>query len=203
VQWLGRARAYDEVAAQMAALVDMRRRDLVPDTLLLLEHAPVVTLGRDATPDDLLAPAEALEVRGVAVRFVDRGGRATYHGPGQLVGYPVVKLSSPPLRALVPFIEAIEQLLIDTAAAYGVAARRVPRNRGVWVGGSKLAALGIHLSGGVTSHGFALNVDTDLRAYDDIVPCGLRDAGVTSLAAELGPSAPAFDEVVATLVRAL
>ena len=142
------------------------------DTCLLLEHPSVYTAGRRTEDDE--RPTD-----GTPVIDVDRGGKITWHGPGQLVGYPIVRLPDP--VDVVAHVRRIEQALIDVCAAYGVVAGRVEGRSGVWVENAKVAAIGIRVSQGVTMHGFALNCDPDLTAYDAIVPCGIRDAGVTSL----------------------
>ncbi len=151
-----------------------------PDTLLLLEHESVYTAGRRTEPQD--RPFD-----GTPVIDVDRGGRITWHGPGQLVGYPIVRLPQP--MDVVGHVRRLEELLIGTCARFGVEGRRVAGRSGVWVAGTpdrKVAAIGVRVARGVTMHGFALNVDCDLRAYDRIVACGISDAGVTSLAVETG-----------------
>lgn len=161
----------------------------VPDTVLLLEHPPVYTAGRRTQPHE--RPAD-----GTPVIDVDRGGKITFHGPGQLVGYPIVAL--PDQVYVVDYVRRIEEALIRSCAELGVATGRVKGRSGVWMAADergperKVAALGIRVSGGVTMHGFALNCDTDLSWFDRIVPCGIADAGVTSLSAELGrPVGPA------------
>jgi lipoyl(octanoyl) transferase len=154
-----------------------------PDTVLLLEHPSVFTAGKRTEPAD--RPFD-----GTPVVDVDRGGKITWHGPGQLVGYPILKLADP--IDVVAYVRRVEQLLIDVCASFGVAATRVDGRSGAWVRGDgtrpdrKIAAIGIRVARGVTLHGFALNCDCSLDAYDRFVPCGIRDAGVTSLSAELG-----------------
>lgn len=178
------------------SLVAARRDGTVPDTLLLLEHPPVITLGRNSDPRHLLVDALELARRGVEVHECGRGGDVTYHGPGQLVGYPILALreSDPDVHH---YLRDLEEGLIRTAADFGVAAGRLPGFTGVWAGGRKLAAIGVRLSTGwVTSHGFALNVATDLSAFAAIVPCGIRGRGVTSLAAIRG-DAPSLRDVAA------
>ena len=184
-----------------ARVVSARQRDSIGDTLLLMEHEPVLTLGRNATSANILATEEFLAKRGIAVHEVNRGGDVTYHGPGQLVGYPVFDLRGDlpgkrgPHLGPVDFIRLLEEVLIRTCSEFGVQAQRIPKRTGVWTfaGGlqseRKIAALGIHVSRGVTSHGFALNVTTDLRDFDWIVPCGIADRGVTSLELEADPTA--------------
>lgn len=161
-------------------LVAERQRDLVADQLLLLEHPPVITLGARADADNVLASPAALRRRGVEVHDARRGGDVTYHGPGQLVGYPIVLLK-PDRCDVHRYVRDLEEVLIRAAADFGVRAARAPGLTGVWVGDDKLAAIGVRLSRWVTSHGFALNVTTDLDDFALIRPCGLADRGVTSL----------------------
>ena len=168
---LGRIRYADALALQRE-LVHSRKQGIVPDQLLLLEHPHVITLGRNAKSENLLASDEALERAGIALHETDRGGDVTYHGPGQLVGYPIIDLREWK-RDVVGYVRALEQVLIDTLAEFGLEAARVKGLTGVWVGGRKIAALGVHISRWVTSHGFALNVTTDLSYFQYIVPCGL------------------------------
>lgn len=181
---LGADQDYSEVLARQQILHAQRRNCEIPDTLLLLEHRPVYTLGRSAEASNMLMSDEELHAAGIAKFETRRGGDVTYHGPGQLVGYPIIHLAQQSLKVL-EFIEGIEAALIRTAAGFGVTADRDSRNRGIWVGDNKLAALGIMVSRQVTMHGLALNVNTDLNQYRGIVPCGLHGAGVTSLAREL------------------
>jgi lipoate-protein ligase B len=172
-----------------------------PEVLLLVEHPPVYTLGRRADPAHLLQPEEALRAAGAEVHWIDRGGDVTWHGPGQLVGYPILDLSRRG-RDLHAYVATLEDVLIDVAASYGVLATRRPGMTGVWAGHEKLAAIGIKVARGwVSYHGFALNVDPDLRWFEWIVPCGLHGCGVTSLARLLG-SAPDMDEVADRVARA-
>ncbi len=152
-----------------------------PDTLLLLEHRPVYTLGRSAAESHVLYSEERLRALGIERVTTTRGGDVTYHGPGQLVGYPILHLGEARLRVL-EYIDALEETLIRAVATFGVEAGRDTRNRGVWVGNAKLAALGIRVSRQVTMHGFALNVSPRMADYSGIVACGLQDADVTSLA---------------------
>ena len=157
----------------------------LPGVLLLLEHPHVFTLGRRGRPDDILADAEELKALGTAVRRTDRGGEVTYHGPGQLVGYPILdlrKLASGPLD----YVRRLEHVLIATLADFGIRGESEDRPTGVWVGNAKIAAIGVKISRGVTTHGFALNVDPDLTYFDRIVPCGMPDVPVTSMAAAAG-----------------
>ena len=184
-------RAYAETLELQRTLC--RRRlagELDRDLLLLVEHEPVITLGRATRATSLpLAPAE-LERRRVAVVEVERGGDVTYHGPGQLVGYPILQLREH-REDLHWYLRQLEAALIGALAELGIAAGRKPGLTGVWTGGRKIASSGIHVKQWVTFHGFALNVTTDLRGFDLIVPCGIRDVVMTSVAAELGASAGA------------
>jgi lipoyl(octanoyl) transferase len=166
-------------------LVAQRKAGTVPDTLLLLEHPHVYTLGRNAKKENLLISAEQLAARGAQVFEIDRGGDVTYHGPGQLVGYPILDLAQH-RRDIAWYMRSLEEVLIAVAEEYGIQAGRLAGAPGVWVGNNKLAAMGVHISCWVTSHGFAFNVNTDLRYFDGIIPCGLRDKGVTSLEKLLG-----------------
>lgn len=178
--WLGRV-SYDEGLRLQEALVDARRSGLRPDTLLLLEHPPVVTLGRSTDPDHLLLEPAALRARGIDLYEAGRGGDATYHGPGQLVGYPILALSGK-RRDAHRYLRDLEEAIIRTAGDFGVKAGRIPSLTGVWAGEHKIAAIGVRLSSGwITSHGFALNVGGELSGFRTIVPCGIRDRGVTSL----------------------
>ena len=162
-------------------LVAERKQGVVDDHLLLVEHPHVITLGRNGHKENLLAGDEILSRAGIAFFPTDRGGDVTYHGPGQLVGYPIVDLREWK-RDVGAYVRAIEQTIIDTLADYGIAANRIPKLTGVWVGERKIAAIGVHISRWVTSHGFALNVATDLTYFQYIIPCGLTKP-VTSMAA--------------------
>ena len=175
-------RPYDEVVALQKA-AEARARGGGRETLFLLEHEDVITVGRNAGTADLHVPAEQLARLGVALRPSDRGGKLTFHGPGQLVAYPVLKLEGAE-RDVRSFVRRLEEVLALTAADFGVTAARseLPaRWSSVWVGNDKLAAIGVHLSGWVTTHGVALNVTTRLERFDLFVPCGIPDGGVTSL----------------------
>lgn len=166
-------------------LAELRRQGAVPDTLLLVQHVPVYTIGKRGSLSDFRNGVEAVKSRGADVASVPRGGETTYHGPGQLVAYPILGLRGLGLGARA-YVEALEDAVVSAAGAYGVSARgRVPGRTGVWVGERKLGAVGVRISHGTTSHGLALNVDTDLSAFDEIVPCGAPDKRATSLAAEL------------------
>ena len=161
-------------------LVAERQRDLIADQLLLLEHPPVITRGVGASAGNVLASPAVLRGRGVEIHDARRGGDVTYHGPGQLVGYPIMLLK-PDRCDVHRYVRDLEEVLIRAAAEFGVRATRIPGLTGVWVGNDKLAAIGVRLSRWVTSHGFALNVTTDLDDFALIRPCGLADRGVTSL----------------------
>jgi lipoate-protein ligase B len=169
-----------------------------PHVLILLEHPPTYTLGVRARGEHLLLAEGALARLGAAVHRVDRGGDVTFHGPGQLVGYPILRLSDWGEGPLW-YVRRLETALIDTLSAFGVAAGRVEGRPGVWVRNEKIAAIGVRVSRGITSHGFALNVDPDLSYFQHIVPCGLTDAGVTSMA-RLLPAAPAMAAVMEAAV---
>jgi lipoyl(octanoyl) transferase len=178
--------------------VAARKAGAIPDTLLLLEHPHVYTLGRNAKKENLLISAEQLAARGAQVFETDRGGDVTYHGPGQLVGYPIIDLAQH-RRDIAWYMRSLEGVLIAVAGDYGIRAGRLAGAPGVWVGNDKLAAMGVHISRWVTSHGFAFNVNTDLRYFAWIVPCGLRDKGVTSLQKLLGRRVE-LDEVAEKVV---
>ena len=180
-------------------LVRSRQAGEIGDQLALLEHPPVITVGVSGRgrPDHVLASADGLREHGIEVIDVPRGGDVTYHGPGQLVGYPILSLK-PDRCDVHRYVRDLEEVLIRTAARFGVEAGRIDGLTGVWAGHEKLAAIGVRLSRWVTSHGFALNVDTNLDHFRFIVPCGLAGYGVTSLARILG-AAPPRAEVEATL----
>jgi lipoyl(octanoyl) transferase len=178
--------------------VAARKGGAIPDTLLLLEHPHVYTLGRNARKANLLISAEQLAAHGAQVFEIDRGGDVTYHGPGQLVGYPILDLAQH-RRDIAWYMRSLEEVLIRVAGDYGIQAGRLAGAPGVWVADNKLAAMGVHISRWVTSHGFAFNVNTDLRYFDWIVPCGLRDKGVTSLQKLLGRRVE-MDEVAEKVV---
>jgi lipoyl(octanoyl) transferase len=176
--------------------VALRKEGQIGDVLLLLEHSPVITLGRNAATANILASPKVLAERGVEVFECDRGGDVTFHGPAQLVGYPIFDLRGFPSHegkrnslGVVEYVRRLEEVLIRSCADFGIGTERVPGLTGVWTQGdaqAKIAALGVHISRGVTSHGFALNVNTDLTYFDLIVPCGIATKPVTSMARELG-----------------
>jgi lipoyl(octanoyl) transferase len=178
-------------------LVEARHAQNIGNTLLLLEHPPVLTLGRNSSRSNIVASDELLVRRGVQVHEINRGGDVTYHGPGQLVGYPILDLRSfTPRLGAVEFVRLLEEALIRVCGDFGVPAQRIAERTGVWTiaGGAvpekKIAAIGVHIARGITSHGFALNVTTDLRDFDLIVPCGISDRTVTGLDLEVDPENP-------------
>lgn len=196
VRELGRV-DYGRALQLQQELVDARKLGRIPDQLLLLEHPHVITLGRNGRLENLLAGEDVLARAGISFYPADRGGDVTYHGPGQLVGYPILDLREWK-RDVGAYVRGVEQALIDTLAGFGIAAGRIPKLTGVWVDGRKIAAIGVHISRWVTSHGFALNVDTDLSYFQYIVPCGLTRP-VTSMA-QLGARA-SLPEVARSLAR--
>ena len=212
-------------------LVNLRKDGLIGDVLLLLEHTPVITLGRNAKAKNILASSELLSQRGVEVFESDRGGDVTFHGPGQLVAYPIFDLRGFPVDGTrktlgaVEYVRRLEEVLIRTCADFGIAATRIPGLTGVWTESNarvgtgdparpdesktrqpsakyeaKVAAIGVHISRGVTSHGFALNVNTDLDYFDLIIPCGIGAKPVTSMTKELGKQLP-LQEVAHSISR--
>jgi lipoyl(octanoyl) transferase len=178
---------YGEALALQKQLVEERRHGRIGDVLLLVEHPHVLTLGvrGDGGRSHILAAPGILQSRGVEVHETGRGGDITYHGPGQIVGYPIIDLK-PDRCDVHRYVRDIEDVLIRVAADYGVTAERVAGLTGVWVGADKVAAIGVRIARWITSHGFALNVTTDLAYFDLIVPCGIADRGVTSLSKLLG-----------------
>jgi lipoyl(octanoyl) transferase len=182
---LGRM-GYEAAYALQRELVSRRKAGEIPDQLLFVEHPPVITMGRNAREANILFSREALFASGVEVHETDRGGDVTYHGPGQIVGYPIFDLREWK-RDVGAYLRAVEQVIIEAIGEFGYEGERVPGATGVWVGPAKVAAIGVHLSRWVSSHGFALNVETNLDHFKFIVPCGLNKP-VTSLRA-LGCSA--------------
>jgi lipoyl(octanoyl) transferase len=203
---LGRV-GYGEGLDLQRQLVEARHEARIGNTLILLEHPPVLTLGRNASRANILASDEFLAYRGVEIHEINRGGDVTYHGPGQLVGYPIFDLRSfTPKLGAVQFVRLLEEALIRACGDFGVQATRVGGRTGVWTvaGGSirekKIAAIGVHIARGITSHGFALNVNPDLRDFELIVPCGIADREVTSLEREADPP-PGMDPVRNAVAR--
>lgn len=184
--WLGEVEYRRALDIQLAH-VDRRAEGRIPDTLLLLTHPHVYTLGRNGDEANLLVPAECLAAEGIPVERVSRGGDITYHGPGQLVGYPIVRLDRPDVHR---FVRDLEAALIEALAALGVDSCAVPGLTGVWAGGRKIASIGVGVRRWVTYHGFALNVSTDLSYFRRIHLCGLKGKEATSIKEELGEEVP-------------
>lgn len=187
----------------MLALQEQRHAEVQAgthaDTLFLLEHQPVVTLGKNASTEHLLATRDQLAEQGVELFATGRGGDVTYHGPGQVVGYPILALQEGE-RDIQRYVTALEETMIRTAHSYGVTAARVPGLRGIWVNNNKIGAVGVRIANWTTLHGFAFNVARDLPGFKLIVPCGIHDRGVTSLGRELGYEPP-LDDVMSRLAE--
>ncbi len=207
---------YAEALALQQRLVALRKQQRIGDVLILVEHPPVLTLGRNAHRTNILVSDEELARRGVMLHEINRGGDVTYHGPGQIVGYPILDLrsgfpnQSGPHLGAVEYVRRLEEVLIRACGDYGVMTERIAGRTGVWTlaGGSvaekKIAAIGVHISQGVTSHGFAWNITADLRDFDLIVPCGIADRAVTSLEQEIDESRaamPTMDEARHAVAR--
>lgn len=197
--YLGRVSYAGGIAIQ-ERLASARAERRCPDTLLLLEHPPTVTLGRHACERDVVWSAEEFARRGIPLVRVGRGGGATYHGPGQLVGYPIVAVAHAG-RGVRRFIESLEEILLDVAATFGVAAERHSGFPGIWVGDEKLASIGIEIHRGVSRHGFAINVNMDLAPFSGIAPCGMAGLLMTDLSRAAG-SPVSLENAVAAAVRA-
>ena len=181
VTHLGRV-PYDEALALQADLRERRRAGDVPDLLLVLEHPPVYTLGKRAEPADLPLGEDWYRARGIDVRPTDRGGRVTYHGPGQLVAYPIMEVAG-----VARFVHTMEQAIVDALGDEGIAAEaRATPFTGVWAGEAKIASIGVRVSGGISTHGLAVNVDNDLEPFSWVVPCGMDQARMTSVAQQTG-----------------
>mgnify|MGYP001616288527 CR=1 FL=1 len=163
---------------------DLRYRNEINDTLFLLEHPHTYTLGKVADKENLISSEEQLKELGVSVYEIDRGGDITYHGPGQIVGYPIIKLSDWK-EDTHQYLRGLEEVIIQSCAEYGLKTERNPKYTGVWIGERKIAAMGIKVSRWITMHGFAFNVNTDLSFFNGIIPCGIKDKDVTSLQREL------------------
>lgn len=209
VIYLGRT-DYQTALDLQGTFVHLVKQGRISNTLLLLEHPPVITLGRNAGMENIVASRESLSRQGVEVFETDRGGNVTFHGPGQLVGYPIFDLRSfEPRIGAVEFVRKIEECLIRTCGDLGVVTQRVPGLTGVWTESdppAKIAAIGVHISRGVTSHGFALNVTTDMDFFKLIVPCGISDKPVTSLEKEMAKQAghgeaPSLEEMAQLVSR--
>ncbi len=180
VAQLGRL-PYAEATALQERLRALRQAGELPDVLLMLEHPPVLTKGRRTAPSDLPMGESWYELQGIEVAAADRGGRVTYHGPGQLVGYPIVGVTDVPA-----YVATLERAMIDSLAVEGIAAQAPGGLTGVWAGEAKIGSIGVHVSRGVTTHGFAINVDCDLQPFEWIVPCGLEHVRITSVLRETG-----------------
>jgi lipoyl(octanoyl) transferase len=176
---------YEEARETQRRLAGERQREEIPDVLLLLEHPPVYTRGRRSTAEELPMGTEWYETQGIEVRDTDRGGRVTYHGPGQLVAYPIVSLR-PYGDDVHEYVRRLERVMISSLAEHGVQAGLIDGQTGVWVGERKIGSIGVHVSRGVTTHGLAVNVSNDLQPFEWIVPCGIEGCRVTSLSRELG-----------------
>src|SRR5947209_7589550 len=196
LQDLGRM-GYERAFQLQRELVDQRKRGLIPDQLLIVEHPHVITMGRNGRAENLLVSEELLRRSGIEFHLTDRGGDVTYHGPGQVVGYPIMDLREWK-RDVVAYVRSLESVIIETIGGFGLRGERVPGATGVWVDRAKIAAIGIHITRWITYHGFALNVTTDLDYFGYIVPCGLTKP-VTSMAA-LGCAASS-EEVRTILVH--
>ena len=196
---LGR-QAYEEAWGLQQRLVRARLEQRIPDVLLLLEHDPVFTLGRRGRKENMLLSEEALQARGMACITTERGGDVTYHGPGQLVGYPIVQVPGEGIKVKA-LVRGFEEVLLQTLARFGVQGRRDPMNPGVWVGEAKIGSIGVAVRHGVSFHGFSLNANMDLAPFSWIHTCGHRDLSVTSLSELLGEEVCVREvkEVVASL----
>jgi lipoyl(octanoyl) transferase len=184
---------YSEALELQSEHHDLRVRGEIPDTLILLEHPHTYTVGRRGSRDDILFAPHDLARRSIEVVEADRGGQVTYHGPGQLVAYPIVDLGKG--ADLVGYLRRLEDVMIAILSRYGIGGERDSGNTGVWIENRKIGAIGVRVARAVTKHGFALNVSTDLSYFSGIVPCGITDKGVTSMSAEMGWS-PAMDDVI-------
>ncbi len=190
---------YNQAWDLQKEIFDLRHRNEINDTLFLLEHPHTYTLGKVAEKENLISTNEQLKELGISVYEIDRGGDITYHGPGQIVGYPIIKLSDWK-EDTHEYLRGLEEVIIKTCAEYGLSTNRNPKYTGVWLGERKIAAIGIKVSRWITMHGFAFNVNTDLAYFGGIIPCGIRDKDVTSLQRELGKEIE-IDEVKEKLVK--
>lgn len=176
---------YNQAWDLQKEIFDLRHRNEINDTLFLLEHPHTYTLGKVAEKENLISTKEQLQELGISVYEIDRGGDITYHGPGQIVGYPIINLSDWK-EDTHEYLRALEEVIIKTCSEYGLSTNRNPKYTGVWLGERKIAAIGIKVSRWITMHGFAFNVNTDLNYFGGIIPCGIKDKDVTSLQRELG-----------------
>lgn len=195
---------YAEALSLQQRLREKRLAGDIADQLLFLEHPPVITLGRKECHDDIVSPPDNLQRDGIEVVKTDRGGRSTYHGPGQLVGYAIVSIRGFGM-GVKEFVSAIEEVCVRALSDFGVKAARDPEHPGLWVGGNKIVAVGLSVTRGITMHGFALNVDCDLAPYRHIVACGIAGRGVTSMKRELGgaPERTSVNERIRAHVRTI
>lgn len=191
---------FEEALQLQKRLVQARIAGKIPDVLLLLEHPPVLTIGRFGTIKDIIAPMETLAQEGISISHTDRGGGVTYHGPEQLVGYPILSLKELGL-SVSQYVWNLEAAIIKLLLDLGIYAQRVPKYPGVWVGEEKVCAIGLHITHYVSRHGFALNVNTDLRCFNYINPCGITNRAVTSVSKLLGYKIT-VDEIKQPLVQA-
>jgi lipoate-protein ligase B len=190
---------YDEALSFQFELVERTREKKGRNSfLILLEHPPVITIGKNGDQKNILVTEETLKRKGIIVRRIDRGGDVTYHGPGQLVGYPILSLSHYK-KSIREYIAALEECLIQTLTAFGVKAERRPKYIGVWVNEAKIASIGVRVSGGITYHGFALNVDMDLTPFSYLNPCGINKCPITSVS-KLTDKRPTVNEVANELI---
>ena len=185
---------YEDARSLQKRLEQARRMDEVPDLLLLLEHPPVYTKGRRAQPEELGMGEDWYRMQGIEVCEADRGGSVTYHGPGQLVGYPIVSLNDQGL-GVAAYVALLERLMIDSLSTFGIEAGPIEGLTGVWAGDRKIGSIGVHVSRGITTHGFAVNVNNDLQPFEWIVPCGIEGCRMTSVCRELGRELP-MDELM-------
>jgi len=176
---------YDKALELQERLLKSRKSGAISDVLLLLQHPSVFTVGRSGTVNDIIADEEVLDKESIQVFRTSRGGEVTYHGPGQLVGYPILHLRENKLT-VHQYVWNLEEMVIRTLADFGIDGQRVPGRRGVWVGAEKICSLGLRISSEVSMHGFSLNISTDLKYFTYIVPCGITDATITSLSKLLG-----------------
>ena len=189
---------YTEGLRLQDEVVSARKTGAIGDTLLLMEHPPVLTLGRNATRANIIASDELLARKGVTIHETNRGGEVTYHGPGQLVAYGIIDLKAWEL-GLLDYVAGLEDTVISVLADWGLRGERVPKARGVWLGGRKIASLGLHVRHWVTMHGIALNIDPDMSHFDLINPCGMTDVEMTSLVSEMNKQVP-FADVVESFI---
>lgn len=206
VLYLGRV-PYSTANELQRTLLELRKIGRIENTLLLLEHPPIITLGRNSKLENVLAPPEFLAQRGVELQEIDRGGDVTFHGPGQLIAYPIFDLRGfEPKVGAVEYVRRLEEVLIRTCGDYGISTQRIRGLTGVWTyalpdkAEAKIAAIGVHISRAVTTHGFALNVTTDLDFFSLIVPCGIANKPVTSIERETGRAVP-LEEVATSASR--